>query len=185
MTFRAFCVFSAVSAFALFGHADSILDVTSVVRNAVVNGSLAVVANNATFGEPVAGVAKKLRVDYSIDGVADFKTVFESGTLRIDVPAGKKLVIIKAVYGDLTDTDVNVEVLLNAAIKDNKLNITVNNAALGGDPAPKLAKTLVVSYTVNGKPHAITMGEDETLALPDGPDGTGQLIITKAVYGTN
>lgn len=184
-TLKAFCVFLAVSAFVLHGHADSVTDVTALVQGAVKDGSLLVVANNETFGEPVFGVVKKLRVEYSIDGVADYKTVIEKSTLRIDVPAGKKLVITKATYGDLIDTNINVEETLNAAIKENKLTMLVDNDLLGGDPAPGLGKTLVVSYTVDGKAYSTNLAEGDSLILPKESDGTGKLVITKAIYGTN
>jgi hypothetical protein len=52
-------------------------DVTQKVAELVKAGALAVDATNANFGDPVNGVAKKLRIDYTVNGVPASKTVAE------------------------------------------------------------------------------------------------------------
>ena len=56
-------------------------DVTKKVADLVKAGALAVEASNGNFGDPANGTAKKLRVDYTVNGVAASKTVREQETL--------------------------------------------------------------------------------------------------------
>lgn len=56
-------------------------DVTAKVAAMVKDGALAVEATNGNFGDPARGVAKKLRVDYSVNGAAASKTVAEGESL--------------------------------------------------------------------------------------------------------
>ena len=56
-------------------------DVTKKVAALVKAGALAIDASNDNFGDPANGHAKKLRVDYSVNGVTASKTVREQETL--------------------------------------------------------------------------------------------------------
>jgi len=58
-------------------------DVTEDVADLVRKNSLMVQATNDRFGDPANGVVKKLRVDYTIDGVDKSQTVAENGILSI------------------------------------------------------------------------------------------------------
>ncbi len=58
-------------------------DVTKKVAQMVKAGALAVEASNSNFGDPARGVAKKLRVEYTVDGATEIKTVNEGGTITI------------------------------------------------------------------------------------------------------
>jgi len=58
-------------------------DVTAQVAAMVKNNALTVVASNDHFGDPASGAWKRLRVDYTIDGIARTKTVGEGRTLTI------------------------------------------------------------------------------------------------------
>jgi len=58
-------------------------DVTKKVAALVKAGSLAVEASNGNFGDPAHGIAKKLRVDYSVNGVRVSKTVAEGDSLPL------------------------------------------------------------------------------------------------------
>jgi len=58
-------------------------DVTKKVAALVKAGSLAVEASNGNFGDPAHGIAKKLRVDYSVNGVRVSKTVAEGESLPL------------------------------------------------------------------------------------------------------
>ena len=77
-------------------------DVTDKVAALVKEGRLSVEASNDNFGDPAEGVVKKLRVEYAVDGVARSKTVDEGQTLTV-TSKPSKIVIRKAVYGDLPD----------------------------------------------------------------------------------
>ena len=58
-------------------------DVTEKVKAKVKDDALSVDANNDNFGDPAEGVEKKLKVDYSFDGVKKSKQVGEGETLKI------------------------------------------------------------------------------------------------------
>ena len=93
------------------------------------------------------------------------------------------LVIIKATYGALPDkviATLDVTNKLAAAVKKDAITISLNNDALGGDPAPTIAKELHVDYTVNGVAHTATASESGTMSLPLDSDGKGALVVVKA-----
>jgi hypothetical protein len=62
---------------------DQSADVTEQVADMVRSNKLSVAANNDNFGDPAGNVVKKLRVDYTFDGVNKSKTVNENETLTI------------------------------------------------------------------------------------------------------
>ncbi|MFI5381470.1 MAG: tetratricopeptide repeat protein [Tepidisphaerales bacterium] len=81
-----------------------------------------------------------------------------------DAPAGK-LVIVKAVYGDLPDgakTDVTEKVA--AMVKDNALSVFAGNDNFG-DPAGGVAKKLRVVFTIDGVAASKTVDAGETLTI--------------------
>ncbi len=160
-------------------------DVTKAVQQAVQSNSLEVAANNdALGGDPASTYIKKLRVDYTIDGVADSKAVMEYSTLKLHPAHGAKLVVTKAVYGDLPDEHkVDVTGVVADAVQANKLSLPVNNESLHGDPSSGGGKALEVNYTVGGKAGKVVVSEGETLMLPLSKDGTGPLAIVSATYG--
>jgi putative heme-binding domain-containing protein len=85
-------------------------DVTSKVAAAVKNNKLSIQASNQAFGDTAPGIPKKLTVEYRIGDKEQRREVNENGTLEIDVPAGQKLLINKAVYGPADGSKpVNIE----------------------------------------------------------------------------
>ena len=141
-------------------------DVTEKVVAMVKDDALSVVASNDNFGDPAEGAAKKLTVDYTIDGVAKTKTVNEGETLVLSAKA-PKLLIRKAVYGDLPDgakTDVTEKV--QAKVANDSLSVEATNENFG-DPAENVAKKLTVDYTFDGKDGSKTVNEGETLTISD------------------
>lgn len=141
-------------------------DVTEKVAGMVKDDKLTVEASNDNFGDPIEGTVKKLKVEYTVNGVAHSKTVNEGETLSI---SGKpaRLVIRKAVYGDLPDgakTDVTEKVA--DKVNDDKLSIEATNDNFG-DPAEAIVKKLKVDYTFDGKVHSKTVDENATLTISD------------------
>ncbi len=63
------------------------LDVTLRVADMVKDDALSVDNYNELFGDPAPKTSKHLRVDYTIDGQAKSKTVFETEPLTLSVPA--------------------------------------------------------------------------------------------------
>ncbi len=144
-------------------------DVTEKVAAMVKDNKLSVEATNDNFGDPADGIVKKLKVEYTVDGVAHSKTVNESETLTI---SGKpsKLIIRKAVYGDLPDgakTDVTAKVA--EKVDGDSLSVEATNDNFG-DPADGTVKKLKVDYTFEGKEHSKTVAENETLTISDKGD---------------
>jgi hypothetical protein len=141
-------------------------DVTEKVVAMVKDDKLKVDATNDNFGDPAEGTVKKLTVAYTIDGVAHSKTVNENETLSV---SGKpsKLVIRKALYGDLPDgakTDVTGKVA--DKVNDDSLSIDASNDNFG-DPADGIVKKLTVDYTFDGKEKSKSVNEGETLTISD------------------
>ncbi len=155
------------------------VDVTAQVRALVKDGSLTVAATNSLAGDPAQNVVKQMRVDYTYNGAPGRKIVGEGETLRLpETPAAQPgvLEIRSALYGVLPPDGpppqkltVDVTQVLAALVKDGALSVVAGNA-LAGDPAPMIVKQLRVEYTVDGKPRSRTVGENQTLELPDSRD---------------
>jgi len=147
-------------------------DVTANVAGMVKDNTLSVEASNDLFGDPAGGVFKKLRVDYTLDGVPASKAVREDEILTLpadEKPLVGKLVIVKAVYGDLAGTDViDVTAEVAAMVKDNALTVVPSNQTFG-DPATGVYKRLRVEYTIGGVARRKTVGENRTLAISGNP----------------
>jgi hypothetical protein len=142
------------------------VEVTDKVKALVKENALSVDANNDNFTDPAVGVGKKLKVDYTIDGVAHSKTVGEDETLVISNKPSK-LVIVKALYGDLPDGDKSdVTRIVEDHINGDSLKIDASNDNFG-DPANGVGKKLQVDYKLNGVFGTITVDEGETLSIPD------------------
>lgn len=54
---------------------------------------------------------------------------------------------------------------VRSLITDKRLDFTVGTQILGGDPAPGIPKTLVVSYRLDGNPDLIARAENEALLI--------------------
>jgi len=73
-------------------------DVTEKVAAMVKDGALAVDASNGNFGDPANGMVKKLRVDYTVNGVPASKTVREQETLTFTATSTPPA-IVEAICG--------------------------------------------------------------------------------------
>ena len=58
-------------------------DVTKKVAQLVKAGKLTIEASNSNFGDPAQGTAKKLRIEYTVDGTPDVKTVGENDSVTL------------------------------------------------------------------------------------------------------
>ena len=68
-------------------------DVTQKVAEMVKAGAMAVEASNGNFGDPAGGIPKKLRVDYTVNGVTVSKTVPENDNLTLTAMATPPAVV--------------------------------------------------------------------------------------------
>jgi len=155
-------------------NGDSI-DVTAKVAAMVKDNALRVDASNDLFGDPAEGSFKRLRVVCTIGGARKVKTVGEDETLTLpadEKPLAGKLVIVKAVYGDLAGAEViDVTDKVAAMVKNNALTVEASNETLadGDDPAEGVHKRLRVDYTIGGVARRKTVGEDRTLTISGKP----------------
>jgi len=164
-------------------------DVTERVRSYVTNDSLSIQVNAEVLGvDPVPNTAKTLTVVYRQDGVRRAVRAKDFDTLRIGNAAIESLRITKAQYGDGRRMR-DVTSILNGKIAANRLELAINNANLGGDPAPAVKKFVTIEYEYNGRAATARLAEGETLRLPDGdvagtaaPFATASLRIVKALY---
>jgi len=142
---------------------DKTADVTAKVAAMVKDNSLSVAVTKEKFGVPAAGRPQKLKVGYTIEGIYRTKTVGEGETLDIST----RLVILKAVYGDLaggkTD-DVTQQVA--DLVRKNALTVKADNDTFG-DPANGVVKKLRVDYLFDGARKTRTIAENQTLTITD------------------
>jgi hypothetical protein len=156
--------------------ASATIDVTKQVAVEVKGDAITMRAGNENFEDPASGANKALKVDYTIDGVAGKKTVYENGLLRLSVadkpdPAKKtssKLVIRKALYGDLPEGNANdVTADIAALVRDDALTVKASNDDFG-DPQSGRPKKLRVDYAFEGKEKSKMVSEGETLTVSAG-----------------
>jgi len=76
-----------------------------------------------------------------------------------------RLTIIRGFYGVQGNT-ANVTDLLRSRVREGILSMPVMNHALGGDPAPGVAKVLIVVYRYQGNESATAVREGSTLTIP-------------------
>jgi hypothetical protein len=100
-----------------------------------------------------------------------------------------RLVIVKAVYGVLSDKDTIVDVTQSVAamVKDDALNVAAVNENFE-DRASGVIKQLRVDFTIDGVPGSKSVYENGRLklSLADKPDPNkkpSKLVIRKATFG--
>ncbi len=91
-------------------------DVTKQVAALVKAGSLAVEASNGNFGDPANGIVKKLRVDYTVNGVAASKTVRELETLTFTATSTPPA-IVDAICGAMEGSKGEAKLALVRALR--------------------------------------------------------------------
>lgn len=114
-------------------------DVTKQVAALVKGGALAVEASNGNFGDPASGKVKKLRVDYTVNGVTTSKTVGEGENLvltAIFTPPAVVDAICEAQSGAQGEARLALLRALRSAGGPKALQ-TVKAAAAGNDPQVK------------------------------------------------
>ncbi|MCX6895502.1 MAG: glycosyl hydrolase [Verrucomicrobia bacterium] len=147
-------------------NSDQAADVTAIVKKMVAAGQRRIPARNEPLGgDPAGSVTKELRIDYSLAGKKQSRTVDENQTLEL--PAGAE--VLRATYGLLDEKPVKTMDLtakLAGLIQDNKLTVTAGNTLAGRDPAPMTLKQLRVEYVSGGSKRTAEAGENQVLKLP-------------------
>jgi HEAT repeat protein len=114
-------------------------DVTEKVAALVKAGSLAVEASNGNFGDPANGVVKKLRVDYTVNGVPASRTVAENDTLTLTATSTPPA-IVDAICGAMGGAQGEAKLALLRALRTAggpKALETVKAAAADNDAQVK------------------------------------------------
>lgn len=163
------------------------------VQPASLGGVDPAVASNSPSAR---GAAKVLRVYYRVNGEFQYGEWREGETAAIgpvrvpaaaatsQAPAPGELRIVRAVYGD-GRRSADVANVLHRRIRDGRtLEVAVTNENLGGDPAPAVAKSLVVTYQLDGQTREVRVPENGILRIPEGGAGLSKgLQILSAIWG--
>jgi len=162
-----------------WGSGNRWQDVTNTVRR-LVNGPN-FKANNQNMGvDPAVGKDKTLRITArNQQGNVRTFTYNEGQTVPSQQFSGSanwggggwnnnsSLRIVQAEYRPANGTaGRNVTSRLQNMVRNNRLDITVNNQTMGGDPAPGQSKQLYVAYQYGGRSRSTTVGENGRLNLP-------------------
>lgn len=78
---------------------------------------------------------------------------------------GRMLHINNAVYGS-QGHGKNVTDRLRALVRNNRIDVVVDNDSMGGDPNEHNKKTLKVDYSVGGQRRSKVVNEHDRLVLP-------------------
>jgi hypothetical protein len=78
---------------------------------------------------------------------------------------GRALHINRAIYGR-EGRGKDVTERLRAMVRDNRVDVEVNNDTMGGDPNEHTKKTLKVDYTFMGRRQSKVVNEHDRLQLP-------------------
>jgi hypothetical protein len=142
------------------------VDVTTEVARLVDDGSLRLEATNVLFGDPAEQESKTLQVSYSLNGDRGQVSVKEGETLLIPMPELKgDLELVEATYGVQPDgIRESVLTVVKTYLKDNRLEMAVNNELLG-DPASGFFKSLRVVYKIGDVQLAKSVYEGGTIVI--------------------
>jgi hypothetical protein len=146
-----------------------VADVTPIVSAMVKGNALTVQASRDTLGDPAEGNLKHLRIEWSKDGKVARRRVLEGETLSIpanEMPPAPRLVIVKAIYGDLeSGKTIDVTGTIAYMVTGNALSVTPRNGDFG-DPAKGQFKQLRVDYTFDGVAKSKIIGEKQPIIIP-------------------
>lgn len=161
------------------------VDVAAKVRAAQQAGKDFAASNDLAGNDPVYGVKKELRIDYTLAGKDVTLRVPENQVVAVGDPGGNAgtLTIVSARYG-AKDKWADATAKVRAAVKNNQLQTVPSNDAFG-DPIYGTVKVLEVEYRFGDGPvQKASAPENETLRI------TGQRYllpraaeIVRAVYG--
>ena len=165
-----------------WGVNERFADVTDRIRASVQNNSLNLTPVVSSLGvDPAPRIGKILRVYYKANGQFNQGEWREGMVAQIAAPAGRALgnifgnargailplKITRAVYGKGSQI-AEVGPLLQSKIVNNRLDLLINNANMGGDPAPQLVKDFLIVYEWGGRSQELHGTEGDMLRLPDG-----------------
>ena len=161
------------------GHMESLVSyqeskgVTRLPLHLDPSGSVFVVFRKSSAGiDPIVELRHEGKLQWSLTQTSSAQPV-----------AGVK--ITKATYGVPGDSVRTRDVTqkLQALVDGGETKIRVPQVAKGGDPAPKVVKTLTVEYVVGGETLTFT-GRDKDFFTPKGPSLVKQAVVNPAAQIT-
>lgn len=158
---------------AYYGLDTRFAEVTERVRGAQLRGVVQLTVGGDSMGiDPLPGTVKVLRVYYRVNGVFAHGEWRDGELVRIpeNAPApaptvSSSLRLLEARYGS-TARSQDVLARLQSLVQNNRLNLTVSNQTMGGDPAVGAAKSLVLTYEWQGQRFEVRTREGRTLNIP-------------------
>jgi hypothetical protein len=164
-----------------WGSGNRRQDVTNTVRRLVSGGSFK--ANNQNLGvDPAVGADKTLRIiGRDRSGAVRTFTYKEGATVNSSMFSGSQwggggwnggggnytLRIMQANYGATNGRgNRNVTQRLQGMVRNNRIDMTVTNQSMGGDPAVGQPKQLYVQYEYGGRRNNTTVPEGGRLTIP-------------------
>ena len=145
-------------------------DVTATLVSLAQSGAFSRAVNNTNFGpDPAVNQVKRLRVNYTVDGVAGVKLIAENATFNYptDLPPPIAAVITNARYEALDGAGtLDVTANLTARAQNGAYTLTVNNTTFGSDPALNHLKRLRLEYTLGGKSWVKSIPEAAVFNFP-------------------
>ncbi len=145
-------------------------DVTATLVSLAQGGPFSRVVNNSNFGpDPAVNQVKRLRVNYTVDGVAGVKLAAENTTFNYpaDLPPPVAVVVTNARYEALDGAGaLDVTANLTARALNGTYSLTVNNTTFGSDPAFNHRKHLRLEYTLGGKSWVKSVPESTVFNFP-------------------
>jgi hypothetical protein len=161
-----------------YGEGQRWRDVTDLLNQQIQGNALRVAVNNTTMGgDPAPAVAKRVRVQYLLNGQQMSVEIAENRELILPVTLSggsfgqpqAAFEVLEAFY-QANGRRNDVTTVLRNATNNDRISLRVNNQTMGGDPVPGPRKELVVRYRFQGTEYEATVREDSTLNLPNSAD---------------
>ncbi|MES2439461.1 MAG: family 78 glycoside hydrolase catalytic domain [Verrucomicrobiota bacterium] len=144
-------------------------DVTAVLTSKP-PGSYSLVVNNTSFGpDPAPNQVKRLKVSYTVDGIAGVVTKAENATFNFpaDLPKPVPATLTSARYEAIDGSGFNnVLATLNNMGVDGSYSVNVGNAAFGPDPAFNKIKRLRLEFQRDGRSWVKYVSENKVFNFP-------------------
>ena len=161
---------------AVWGAEKKWVEVTSVIQGMLASGTSNIDASVSTFGDPVPGQSKVLRVTYELQGTQSTESTGEGASLDLSamqpplpagggLPEGTGLKILKATYG-INNQVVDITQQLQSLVVSNALSAGLARDVCHCDPAVGQRKKTTVAFLYGGRRMQKEFGESESVDLP-------------------
>jgi DnaJ-like protein len=157
-----------------YGEGGHRVDVTNRVRSFMHDGVLRFEVTDQMLGvDPARNHVKEIfiRIRHWDGKVEEFRFPEHARVnLEVDPDAGfewhdRSLHIMRAYYGG-EGAFVNVTERVQSMVRDGHISVLVDNGNMGGDPDPRVHKSLRVLYWFEGERRNVVVQEQNTLRLP-------------------